>query len=261
MNLYIDMGGTYLRYEIDNQLFIEKENNIIILLKKLIQKYHIKKVFISFAGHTQNNIIYSAPNIEIKNLDLKEYFPNIEFIIENDLNCAVLAESNYFNEKNIVAFYIGTGAGSGAIIDGYLIKGINNSALEIGHIPFKKAPFLCGCGKDNCIENFCSGSAIKKWANYLKQDFKTFLDAPQEVKDNFLEALMFATATLITLFNPKILVLGGGVIENNQFLVKYINENIKKYAFNPNLEDILIIKTKLKNAPLHGCKLLNKGEI
>jgi glucokinase len=258
MNLYIDMGGTYLRYEIDNQVFIEKENNIIILLKKLTKKYPIKKVFISFAGHTQNNIIYSAPNIDINNLNLKDYFPNIDFIIENDLNCAVIAESNYFNEKNIIALYVGTGMGAGAIIDGKLIRGINNSALEIGHIPFKKAPFLCGCGKDNCIENFCSGSAIKKWANYLKQDFKTFLDAPQEVKENFLEALMFASATLITLFNPKILVLGGGVIENNQFLVKYINENIKKYAFNPNVEDILITKTKLKNAPLQGCKLLKE---
>jgi len=93
----------------------------------------------------------------------------------------------------------------------------------------------------------------------LNQKFDTFSKAPQNIKDSFLEALMFASATLITLFNPKILVLGGGVIENNQFLVEYINNNIKKYAFNPNLEDILITETKLKNAPLQGCKLLNKG--
>jgi len=260
MILYVDMGGTYLRYEIDNKIYIEKESNIIMLIKKLTKKYPVKQVNISFAGHTKNNIIYLAPNINIKNLNLKEYFPNIKFLIENDLNCAVLAESKYFNEKNIVAFYIGTGAGSGAVIDGNLIKGIENSALEIGHIPFRKAPFLCGCGKDNCIENFCSGIALQKWAKYLKENFKTFAEAPKEVKDNFLEALMFASATLITLFNPKILVLGGGVIENNQFLVKYIQENIKNYAFNPNLKELIITKTKLKDAPLQGCKLL-KGKL
>ena len=165
MILYIDMGGTYLRYEIDSKLYIQREHNIVNLLNKLLKKYPIKQVNISFAGHTQNNIIYSAPNLDIKKLNLKEYFPNVEFRIENDLNCAVLAESNYFNEKNIVAFYIGTGAGSGAMIEGNLIKGIKNSALEIGHIPFRKAPFLCGCGKDNCIENFCSGIAIKNGLN------------------------------------------------------------------------------------------------
>ncbi len=91
----------------------------------------------------------------------------MEFRIENDLNSAVLAERLYWKSDNIIAIYIGTGIGAGIISNGILIKGNLGFAGEIGHIPFKKAPFNCGCGKDNCIELFCSGGAILKWADYL----------------------------------------------------------------------------------------------
>ncbi len=79
---------------------------------------------------------------------------------------------------------------------------------------------------------------------------------PQEIYSEFLEGVLYASATLITLFNPQILVLGGGVIEKNSFLVEYIKQNIDRYAYNPNLKDLEIVQTKLKDAPLEGAKLL-----
>ncbi len=257
MNLYIDRGATYIRYQIENGNIITiKESDIISLIRELTAKYNIKRAYISFAGEVRDNIIISAPNIDIKRLDLSSYFPNIQFKIDNDLNCAILAEAKYWSSRDIVALYIGTGIGAGAISRGNIVRGFSNSAGEIGHIPFKKAPFSCGCGKDNCIELFTSGSAIKKWADYLNQDFKRLEDMPKEIYSNFLEGVLYASATLITLFNPKILVLGGGVIEKNSFLINYIKQNIDRYAYNPNLKGLKIVQTKLKDAPLEGAKFL-----
>ncbi|HHB94410.1 MAG TPA: ROK family protein [Campylobacterales bacterium] len=260
MNLYIDMGGTYTRYQIDNDnMVVVKDRDIISLLSDIIKKYpQIKQVNISFAGQVKDNIILSAPNINIKNLDLHSYFPNIKFRVENDLNCAVLAESNYWKSGDIVALYIGTGIGAGVISGGRLINGFSNGAGEIGHIPFRQAPFLCGCGKDNCVELFSSGSAILKWAEYLNMDFKTLEELPPNLYNQFLEGILYSTSILITLFNPQILVLGGGVIEKNSFLIDYIQDNISQYAFGSNLKDLEIVQTKLDNASLEGCKLFKK---
>jgi glucokinase len=261
MNLYIDIGGTYIRYKIDSfEIKKCKQRNFIMLIEELLKKSpKIKKIFISFAGQVNNGVISSAPNINIENLNIKEYFKNYEVYIENDLNCAVLAESDFYKERDIVALYIGTGIGSGIISNGNLIKGVNNFAGEIGHIPFKKAPFKCGCGKDNCIELYSSGKALEKWEKYKNiEKIKKLNNAPIDVIDNFLEGVMVAVSNLITIFNPKIVVLGGGVVENNQFILDYVNQNIFKYAFNPSLNDIKIVKSKLKEAPLIGSGLLDK---
>ncbi|MCK4442679.1 MAG: ROK family protein [Sulfurovaceae bacterium] len=260
MNLYIDMGGTYTRYQIDKQdVVVVKDRDIISLIEEIIKKYpRIKQVNISFAGQVKDNIILSAPNINIKNLDLNSYFPHIKFRVDNDLNCAVLGESAYWKSDDIVSLFIGTGIGAGVVSGGRLINGFSNGAGEIGHIPFKQAPFLCGCGKDNCVELFSSGSAILKWADYLDMDFKTLDELPSNIYNDFLEGVLYSTSILITLFNPKILVLGGGVIEENDFLVQYIRDNISKYAFGSNLKELEIVQTKLDNAPLDGCRLLNK---
>ena len=261
MNLHIDIGGTYIRYQLDS-LEVERvqSDDPIAVVDGLIAKYPmVEKIFISFAGQVSGGIIFSAPNIDIKDLDIKARFAPKEVYIDNDLNCAVLAQSRYFDEPDIVALYIGTGMGSGIVSGGHLIRGVNNLAGEVGHIAFKQAPFFCGCSKDNCIELFSSGSGIDKWAAHYQKEFKQLQDLPEELYGDFLEGMMRAASTLITLFNPKILVLGGGVIENNPFLIDYIKENISRYAFHPAIEGLQIVASKIPNAPLEGCRLLEEA--
>ncbi len=260
MNLYIDIGATHTRYQLDiSDIKTIPTARPINLIEDLIDKNPlIEKIFISFAGQVNDGIIKSAPNIDIKDFDIKNHFKNKKVYIQNDVNCAVLAQSRYFNEQNIVALYIGTGMGSGIISSGKLIKGVDNIAGEIGHIAYKKAPFRCGCLKDNCVELFSSGSGIKKWADYYEKEFQTLLELPPELYEDFLKGVMIAVSTLITVFNPKIVVLGGGVIENNIFIVEYIKKNISKYAFNQALKNLEITASKIINAPLIGCKLLEE---
>ena len=254
MNLAVDIGGTYLRYDIKGVKKIEIKNiNIEEFLKDLIKKYNIKKIAISFAGQVYNGKILSSPNAQKfnpKNL-------GIPYILENDLNCAALAESRYFNKKYLVAVYSGTGIGSGIIENGKIIRGYKNLAGEIGHIPYKKAPFKCGCGKDNCLELFASGSGIKKWAKKLncQEDLKTTC---KKIRENYEKALIFGVAVALTLFNPEMLVLGGGVIKNNPYLVETVKENIKNYA--PSFAVSKIVLSEIEDASLEGAKLLLKDE-
>lgn len=260
MNLYIDLGGTYLRYQIDSSSVQRTQSDdAITFIGELLVKYPaIKKIFISFAGQVKNGVILSSPNLFIENFDIKAHFFPKEVFIENDLNCAVLAQSRYFHEPDIVALYIGTGIGSGIVLDGTLVRGARNLAGEIGHVAFKKAPFVCGCSKDNCIELFSSGSGIKKWGKYYQQEFETLQDLPKELYNDFLGGMMQAVSTLVTLFNPRVVVLGGGVVENNPFLLEYIEKNIAKYAFPPALKDLKIVISEISDAPLQGCKLLEE---
>ncbi len=247
MILAIDIGGTFFRYNY-NDIYekIETKNiDVIEKIKELIKKFSPKAVGISFAGQVYEGKIISSPNINIKETDLKNFI-NIPFVLENDLNCAAVAESGYFNEEYLIALYSGTGLGAGIIENGKIIKGYMNLAGEIGHIPYKETPFICGCGKNNCLEFFASGSGIDKWKKIGVDIFK----------DEYMKAILFAIGSLNALFNPKIIVLGGGVITHNLWIVDEIKKDLKNYV--PKFDKFELKITKLKDASLLGAKILAK---
>jgi glucokinase len=257
--LFIDIGGTNLRSELEiNDKIIKKSIsskniNLIDFISNYLNLYpNISFIGISFAGQVNQGVIISSPNIDISSFNIKEYFEkryNLTLEIDNDLNCAIRAEAEYFNSKYLSVIYIGTGLGSAVIDNEKIVSGFKNQSFELGHIPYKKSPFICGCGKDNCIELFASGGAIEKWLKYKSIEYKEIsLNINQDVSKIFKEALLQAVETLIVLSNSKILVLGGGVISKNPYLVDYIKNNINS--------EIEIVASKLENGALEGAKLL-----
>jgi len=275
MNLAIDAGGTNLRASIYKENHSEitakaKSNEIGLasFIEGILNKHkNIKTICISYAGQVQDGIIIDSPNIKVDIKNIKEYFKtkyNIPLFIENDLTCAVIAEASELKSKYICALYIGTGLGLGAIDNGNILKGSTNLTCEIGHMPYKKAPFKCGCGRDNCIENFVSGIGIIKWIKYYNLTCEPTLEAlkndsnpnSKKILKEFEKALLHVTGTTITLFNPEILVLGGGIIEGNPYLVDKIVSNIDNYALKSSLKNCKIVKSQLKEAPLIGASLL-----
>jgi len=271
MILGIDIGGTYLRYEIRKDGVVQKKDSVkssIVILKDYIENVlknekKIKDISISFAGQVKDGVILASPNIEIENFDIKTYFEDkysVSLFIENDLNCAVLAEANFFNSSDIAALYLGSGLGLGVFSASRLIKGFQSMATELGHIPYKSSPFRCGCGKSNCLELFASGLALERYKEYYKIDKAYTLKELQtyELYDMFIEALLHAVGTTITLFNPEILVLGGGIMQNNPYLHEIILSKIEAYAMPITLKNIKIINTQLNNASLEGAFLLKE---
>lgn len=280
MNLAIDAGGTNLRAQIYKiGLHVESlsakssQIGLAAWIATILQAYpSIKTIGISYAGQVNNGYIISAPNITIDEHNIKEYFESrysVSLSIENDLTCAVLAEAEHYESNNICSLYVGTGLGLGVFEQGRVLRGDSNIAAELGHVPYLKAPFLCGCGRDNCIELFASGSGIQKWITHHNLPCEANLellrvsDNPLEngISQQFEKALLHAAGTTITLFNPALLVLGGGIIEANPYLVEMIKEQIKECALPQSLNELKIVQSELKDAPLAGALLLKEYHV
>jgi len=279
LKLLIDIGGTNLRFIIKDGEEVLSSDSMSseglslydFLVTTLSKNKKINFVGISFAGQVNENVIMSAPNIEIQNRDLKKKIESefdVRVEIDNDLKTALLAEMNAVgDDKSLTLLYMGTGLGSASSQNGTVIRGGSNFAGEIGHIPFQNAPFQCGCGKYDCIELFASGSALIKWIEHyqIPVDEPTLeaLDAldtaeSKEIVKNFHKALSHAVSTLVTVLNPQYLVLGGGVFEKNPELVGFVKEELDKHCFKPSLKNLQVKLSKYENANLIGAELLEK---
>ena len=270
--LAVDLGGTNFRYKIYGKDNIEdslKKSDIDILeiFDTIFEKYpNIEGIGVSFAGFINNGKIIESPNIDKNERDIISQLCNrynIPVFIENDLNCAALAESDYYESDYLIALYSGTGIGAGIIDSGRLLKGKNGFAGEIGHIPYKKAPFRCGCGRYDCIENWASGRALIKWSEMikckeplLKKLYYCKNKSCSSIAHAYIDALSYACGTLITLYNPEVLVFGGGVIDTNHWILPLIEKRLKEHTLSVSLKECRVEISKLENASLRGAKLL-----
>jgi glucokinase len=264
---FIDWGGTNFRCVVEGEKslsFAKPSQNIDILfeLKSLFENFpHITKVGISFAGQVQNNIILSAPNIKARELDLNAHFKDKKIFVQNDLKCAALAEAQYYNESSVAVLYVGTGIGSAYIEDSKLISGYANIAGEIGHIPYRANGSICGCGKDNCLELTASGSGLAKMAKMAGIEFCNLEELRQNEKGSkilydFEDGVGHGASLIVTMLNPKLLVIGGGIIKSNQWLLKSIQSNIAKNAFAKSASICEVKISQLEDGSLEGAKLI-----
>lgn len=274
--LTIDIGGTYLRSELrgESEIFSQTirsdtQGILSFIEEKMSEHADIRFIGISYAGQVYEGEILSAPNIPIDEHRLKavvESRYDVTLAIDNDLNCAIMAEAQYWESKTLCVLYVGTGIGAAVIDAGRLVRGSGNLSFEIGHIPYRQAPFRCGCGRSNCIELFASGSGIAKWVDYLAIEEEPILERLKHSKDKygqmivneFETALLNAAGTLITLANPDLLVLGGGVIRENPYLAELLRERLGKFALKPSLQNLRIEISALENASMDGAKLLQE---
>ncbi|WP_456450546.1 ROK family protein [Hydrogenimonas sp.] len=270
--LAIDIGGTWLRYELVGEEEVcgkvsSRDTGLAVFIEKMIQERPgIDAVAVSYAGQVHEGTILSAPNIAVDEADLASWAEarfGIPLRLENDLNCAALAEAVYWQTDSLVALYSGTGLGAGLVEKGEICHGFRSLAGEIGHVPFKEAPFPCGCGKRNCLELYASGSGLEKWRDHLGcgvSDLEGLARSGDPncrgIAEAYEEALLHAAATLVTVCNPAVLVLGGGVVTHNPWLLKRLEKRLGDYALHAALEGFRLELSKIENASLEGAKLL-----
>jgi glucokinase len=256
MVLAYDIGGTHIRRGVlkgDGLLTVSRHpsRDLAASLEHLTAEAiaehpGIKGVAISFAGQVSGGLLQSAPNIDpgaLKGQSIPAWFKsrfNLPATIDNDLKCAALAEAAAHPAARALAvLYIGTGFGGALVQEGRLIRGSGNQAGEIGHIPFEPAPFACGCGRTDCLELSTSGSGVARWCavlgikevplGTLRQQGTPEAEA---IVDRFIRGLSHALKTLAPLFNPDQIVLGGGVVHHNPWLLSHAQEAIAQ-SFKP----------------------------
>ncbi|MFA4015160.1 MAG: hypothetical protein RUDDFDWM_000233 [Candidatus Fervidibacterota bacterium] len=190
--------------------------------------------------------------------------------LDNDANAGALGELLFGaakGHKNVLYVNIGTGIGGAIISDGKLIRGERNLAGEIGHITVVRGGPKCGCGKYGCLEAVASGTGIAKRAMELirqgelktklpmdsvtsKDVFEAAMDGDElamKVVDETVEHLAHGLGIAITLLNPSMLIIGGGLSEApEELLLNPLNERLKNYAFDVALEGLKVVNAKLR---------------
>jgi glucokinase len=213
-------------------------------------------------------IVLNAPNIPgWDNLPLAKILSdqfNVPVYLGNDANLAALGEWRYGagrGHHDLVYLTISTGIGGGVISDDHLLLGTRGLAAELGHVTVDPDGPLCGCGHRGHIEAFSSGTAIARYvAGQLAQGrVSTLTSIPQpsahdvsqaaEAGDSLaVEALEragrymgMAIANYLHIFNPSIVVLGGGVSRSGDYFYKPLRQSLKESVFAPGyLDDQLL---------------------
>ena len=270
--LYLDIGGTRFRWYLEGDgevlsVVFATDSSFISKIEELVEKYSPARLGASFAGQVHNGKIVSAPNISTEPIDFEHYFSSkysIECKIDNDLKCALLAESSVRADvKNMVLLYIGTGFGSAILSNGAVVRGGHNMAGEIGHIPFRTSNRVCGCGKNDCLELFCSGAALQSRMRELgfeDADLGQMMKSEDKnikvIVDDFVDGVSHALSTVIALFDPEVIVFGGGVAQNNIQLVDKITNSCSAKFFGSSSRAVRIEYSSFLDGSLEGAKKL-----
>ncbi|MDZ7673411.1 MAG: ROK family protein [Halanaerobiales bacterium] len=205
----------------------------------------------------------------------------IPVILENDANAAGLGESFFGAGRgadNVVYITISTGIGGGVIIDEKIFHGKGNAA-EIGHMTLiPDSEFQCGCGNYGCFEAVASGTAIaKRGKEVIKENKSGLIYKYSEGDIDNIEAPLIAAAArdgdqdaveiykltgrllgvgianVVNLFDPEIIVLGGGVMHAEDLFIDELKKSLKERALKSNLKNLQIKNAKLgKNAGVMG---------
>ncbi|MBI3574391.1 MAG: ROK family protein [Gammaproteobacteria bacterium] len=166
--------------------------------------------------------------------------------IANDANCFALSEAldgAGKGESIVFGVIMGTGVGSGIVVNGQLIEGLQHIAGEWGHNPLEADGPKCYCGKLGCVETFLSGPGLVR--DYVAHGGKPGLDAKTiatAVDDNLAESAMQryfdrfgrALAVVINILDPYVIVLGGGM-SNIERLYTEGREHVARHVFNDEL--------------------------
>lgn len=303
----VDLGGTKIlsallnsKSEILNRVKVETEiekgpEYIVesiakavneIIASSDIESKQIKSICLGVPGtvNPKEGMIYNAPNLQVKNFNIKsalaKYF-DIPVLIENDVNLAALGIKKFeFKDdiKNILVVFVGTGIGAALLFDGKMYRGSSFFAGEIGHMKVSANGKLSGKKIDTTFETLASRTAI---VNAIKKEIKkgkkTILtklsDGKNKIKskmlltalqkkDKLVVKQLNNAATIIgnvlgsvtTLLNIDTIVIGGGVFEAmGDYLLPIVKENFEKSVLPEPGKDVKIVLTKLgDDAPLFG---------
>lgn len=274
----IDIGGTFIKFalitpkgimldfwkiptnKINSGEFIPEEitKQVKSKLDLDFDDYEVIGMGIGIPGFpTLDGIVKFSGNIGWKDYDIKkdlQQWWDIPMFVHNDCDMAALGEKFIGiakDIKNYVFLTLGTGLGSGIVINGELYQGSGGMAGEAGHIPMQNwisPEFQCTCGLPECSEPIISATGIVNLLKKAKANHPELTTSAKEdgasiwkeaevgdklaiiaVKE-FSEYLGRLCATLAMLFNPDKIILGGGLAHNNDLMIDYVTPVYERFT-------------------------------
>lgn len=253
----IDIGGTQIKYGLieDGQITQQEKmdtqahlggpgisQKVLDIVSQYTDTHDIKGVAISSAGMidpVKGEVFFSGPQIpnyigtNFKQL-IRERF-NLTCEVDNDVNCAGLAEFTSGAAKGAstaLCLTIGTGIGGCLIVDGKVLYGGNYAACEVGYIPLATGTFQELASTTALIQDVASATQTQpnEWNGYrifglAKQGDKTCVEAI----DRMLDYLAQGIAMICYVANPQVVVLGGGVMAQTEYIAPRLEKTLEKH--------------------------------
>lgn len=223
-------------------------------------------------GNFYTGTIEFAPNLPWAHdgvVPLAELFSKalgIPVALTNDANAAALGEMTYGvarGMKNFIDITLGTGVGSGIVINGQMVYGSDGFAGELGHVIVKENGRACGCGRKGCLETYCSATGVARTAREFliaRPEPSLLREIPAEeiqskdvydaaVKGDKLALDIFeftgtvlgeALANFVAFSSPEAIILFGGLAKSGDYIMKPIQK-----AMDANVLSIFKGKAKL----------------
>jgi len=220
----------------------------------------VEAIGIGLAGQMSSDgrLIHNAPNLHWRDVHFAhilegELEGDISVRVVNDLNALLWGEYVQGAAKgadDVLAMYVGTGVGGAMVAGGRLLNGAGGKAGEIGHTKFIPRGRLCNCGERGCTEAYAGGLQLELLVGEAARKLDIHevwrtgecvdvdLAAADRLAQNnhpdifpifdiAADALSLALANAITLLNPQLVVLGGGVLMNSPFLRQNVMERTR----------------------------------
>jgi glucokinase len=310
----IDIGGTKIAGAlVDEQGQIHRElklpspiddadqmiQAISSLVAELTEGQEVAGVGVAAAGFMSSDreIMYHSPNISAwRNEPLKSRLEskiNRPVMLENDANAAGWAEFRFgagAKSKSMIMITIGTGVGGAIISDGVLLKGGFGIGGELGHVVLIPGGQSCGCGQEGCVEAYCSGTALLKFAQELarsgnsqgarlkelwglngeltgEQVYQAILEndtGANSLITDLAQKLGTAIGTIyVPILDPQLVVIGGGVSVLGEKLLAPVraafSDSMPAKGYRPELE--IVKATFLNQAGLIGAADLARQSV
>ena len=241
----------------------------------------------------QDGIIEFANNLAFNNVPARTMLakrinkPEEKVFIENDANCAALGEAYAGcgnGAKDFVAVTLGTGVGSGVIIGGKIVNGVNYAGGECGHMVIVVDGEQCSCGRKGCWEAYASATALIRQTKKAMEEYpdslmhklakeegkvsgRTAFDAMRlgdiagiKVVDDYIKYVACGLINIVNALQPEIICIGGGICNEGETLMKPLRRFVQseRYSIHSKIQT-KIVKAELGNdGGVIGAALLGK---
>lgn len=272
----IDIGGTNIKYGVidENGNILETSErpteaykgglSIMDKVKEIVYSlkgnYKIEGICVSTAGMVcpkEGKILYAGPTIpnyigvEIKKI-LEEEF-NIPCMVENDVNSAALGElwlGAGQGKKSMACITVGTGIGGAIVLDGKVVHGFTNSAGEIGYMIVDGNEIQKVASTTALVNNVANRKGVDPSNLNGKEIIKGYENGDViciEEVIKIADVIAHGISNIVYLFNPEVVVLGGGIMAREDILKPLIEKSLKKYLIESVYKNTNIQFAKLKN--------------
>ena len=199
--------------------------------------------------------INNAANLPWKDVKLAQLVSEkfgIPVAVTNDANAAALGEMTYGAArglKDFIMITLGTGVGSGIVINGQVVYGHDGLAGELGHVIIKRNNGrLCGCGRTGCLEAYCSATGVARSAREfleIRTEPSLLRNIPAEDTGTLLGEAM---ADMTVFSSPEAFILFGGLSKSGELLMKPLREAMDRNMLSVFKGKAKIILSELKEA-------------